>query len=84
MSANNWPRGPHIQNPESYSLQFLGIEHNGRKLIYVNALCERLPEEEVEWKKHLAIVMDGGTCFWHASYDPASASFIDLEINGTA
>jgi hypothetical protein len=28
------------------------------------------------------VVRDGGKCFWHATYDPATRSFNDLSVNG--
>ena len=83
MDAPGWGDRIHIQHPEEYSLQFLGIDAEGRKRVFVNAFCGIVGDRD-EWQTHLAIVADGGTCFWHVTYDPATSKFSDLEINGRA
>ena len=72
----------HIDNPSEYFRQYLAVAVNGRKTIFVNALCNVDPGER--WRKHLAIVMDGGKCYWNAVYDPATQKFSNLVVNGRA
>jgi|SRR5690349_3296958 hypothetical protein len=77
-----------VFNPYSYYRQYVGVIISGRKLIYVNAQCNK-PESvpinpEDDWRRHLRIVMDGGKCIWHALYDPATGRFSDFMFNGVA
>jgi hypothetical protein len=73
----------HIEQPEAYNMQFLGIAHDGKKLIFVNAFCEELAPND-EWRTHLAVVSDGFRCFWHTTYDPVTGRFFRLTVNGRA
>lgn len=72
----------HIEHPENYYRQYLGVVLDNRRLIFVNAFCDLRGLDY--WRQHLVIVSDGATCFWHALYDPASSKFTYLEINGRA
>ena len=72
----------HIDDPGQYFRQYLPVEVNGKKTIFVNALCSIKPEED--WRKHLIIVRDGGKCYWNAIYDPATQTFSNLVVNGRA
>ena len=84
MASRGWGNRIHIEHPEGYSLQFLGIEREGKRQIFLNAFCGCFGSEDDLWKTHLAVVADGGTCYWHVTYDPATGRFHDLEINGRA
>lgn len=83
LQAENW-KSPkiRIEHPEKYFRQYVAIIQSGKRKIYVNAFCER--EDLAQWRKHLVIVDDGGTCFWQALYDPATKKFSHLRINGRA
>ena len=70
----------HIDDPGQYFRQYLAVAVNGRKIIFVNALCSVEPGDS--WRKHLIVVMDGGKCYWNAVYDPATQKFSDLVVNG--
>jgi hypothetical protein len=71
-----------IDDPYQYFRQYLAVAVNGKKTIFVNALCIIDPGED--WRKHLIIVMDGGKCFWNAIYDTSTRTFSNLAINGRA
>jgi hypothetical protein len=73
----------HIDHPDSYFRQYLAVVVNGKKSIFVNALCTN-KDHLTDWRKRLVFVHDGGKCFWHVTYDPATQKFTDLEINGVA
>ena len=70
----------HIDDPSQYFRQYLAVAVNGRRTIFVNALCNVEPGEG--WRKHLVYVLDGGKCYWNAVYDPATQRFSDLVVNG--
>jgi len=70
----------HIDDPSQYFRQYLAVAVNGKKTIFVNALCSVEPGDS--WRKHLIVVMDGGKCYWNAVYDPATQKFSDLVVNG--
>ena len=76
------PKGETIKHPEQYYRQYLAVIRAGQSLIYVNALCQK--QDISDWRNHVAIVMDGGSCFWQAWYDPATEKFLNLYINGRA
>jgi hypothetical protein len=72
----------HIEHPEKYYRQYLGVALDYRRMIFVDAFCDLKGFDY--WQEHLVIVSDGATCFWHALYDPASGKFTYLQINGRA
>lgn len=72
----------HIDNPRDYYRQYLAVQVNGKRRIYLNALCS--VDQDANWRKRLIVVVDGGNCFWHAIYDPSTRIFSDLTINGRA
>jgi hypothetical protein len=74
------PNGERIEHPDTYFRQYLGVVRAGRKLIYVNALCD--VADIPYWRDHIAIVADGGKCFWQSWYDPSTGKFLDINING--
>jgi hypothetical protein len=72
--------GKQIEKPSRYYRQYVGIMVGERKLIYLNAFCEK-PEDVVvrqggDWRKSPIDVCDGGDCFWSAVYDPSSGEFL--------
>ncbi len=65
----------------TYKRQYVGITRKGRKAIFVNFFCGTF---DLSWKDAPVVVEDGGDCFFNVLYDPASAAFSDLRINGEA
>jgi hypothetical protein len=82
LTSYGAPKGEKVEHPEQYFRQYLPIVRAGQKLIYVNSLCQT--QYISDWRIHIAIVMDGGNCFWQAWYDPTTEKFISLYINGRA
>jgi hypothetical protein len=76
------PNGEKIEHPNTYFRQYLAVIRGGQRKIYVNAMCD--VKYSKDWRTHLAIVMDGGSCFWQAWFDPATEKFTDFYINGRA
>jgi hypothetical protein len=70
-----------IEHPERYFRQYVGLVQGGHRRIVVNAFCGPVPNY---WQKHVVQISDGGTCVWHALYDPAKHQFLGLSINGLA
>jgi hypothetical protein len=71
-----------IEHPEKYFRQYVGVKHNGKRQIYINAFCDDPPPSD--WRSRLFVVIDGATCDWQAFYDPDTKSFSDLTINARA
>jgi len=71
-----------IEHPETYFGQYVGVKHNGKRRIYINAFCDDPPPSD--WRSLLYVAVDGATCDWHAFYDPDTKSFSDLTINARA
>jgi hypothetical protein len=86
LRATNWNSEIHINHPEEYFRQYVAVLSAGKKLIFVNAFCEDIKNSSPspDWRNHLEIIADGGTCVWHALYDPFTGKFSGLEINGRA
>jgi hypothetical protein len=65
----------------TYKRQYMGIVRNGRKVIFSNFFCQSF---DIDWKTTPVAVDDGGDCFFTVLYDPGSAVFSDLRVNGEA
>jgi len=78
-------KGSQIPHPEKYYRQYAGVILNGRKIIYINALCEAAGNDgESYWREKFVFVYDGGKCFWNVRYDPETKIFSLLQVNGLA
>lgn len=71
-----------IEHPERYFRQYVGVRHNGKRRIYINAFCDDPPPSD--WRSRLYVVVDGATCYWQAFYDPDTKTFSNLTINARA
>jgi hypothetical protein len=65
---------------EDYHRQYVGTGEEG-ETVSVNALCT---VDHVDWEDSLILVNDGGTCFWTAQVDVASATVESFSVNGEA
>jgi hypothetical protein len=81
LKVENWNSSIHIDHPERYFRQYVTVVRAGKKEIYINAFCDYPPRD---WATHLHVVLDGGTCYWQALYDPATKRFSHLTANGRA
>ena len=75
--------GGRIEHPERYFRQYIAVLQAGNRRIFINAFCDSIHPSSI-WHNHFYVIMDGGSCVWHALYDPATKSFSDLETNGLA
>jgi hypothetical protein len=82
LDAPNWSSKVHIEHPENYYRQYIGIFWDKQPAIYINALCDDPPP--TDWKARIYMVADGATCFWQAVYVPATRQFVLFSINGRA
>jgi len=72
---------PAIAAPGDFDRQYVGIESQGRRLIYINAF--RLPDHADIDPANIAVrVCDGGASFWGALYDPQTDRFSDIQVDG--
>ncbi|MES2730853.1 MAG: hypothetical protein V4714_03860 [Bacteroidota bacterium] len=78
--------GGRIPELKSYGYQYLGIEIEGRKYIYVNAFPigdkQIMEAFHKDWKTKPVVVCDGGDAYWGILYDVQKAKFSQLSING--
>ncbi|MGV8959143.1 MAG: hypothetical protein ACOH1V_01965 [Stenotrophomonas sp.] len=73
---------PQIADPETSDRQYVGIESQGRQLIYINAFT--LPDHsEINPVREAVRACDGGARFWGAVFDPQTGQFSDIAINGS-
>jgi hypothetical protein len=78
-AARGGAEGVQVKHPERYYRQYLGIIVHGRKIIYINAFCEKPLDF---WQERFYEVCDGGGCFWGVEYDVDSGRFSNLQMNG--
>lgn len=70
-----------VPNVTDFDRQYVGIEVEGRKLIYLNAF--HLPDHgDMDPAREAIRVCDGGNQFWGALFDPTSGEFSELAFNG--
>jgi len=75
---------PHHGRPDlatrvaTYRRQYVGVVQGGRRLIYVNAFCDR-PER---WEREPVGVDDGGDCYFQVFWAPEPGAFERLMVNG--
>lgn len=81
LSDKVTPANLHIDDPDQYFRQYLAVAINGKKTIFVNAMCS--VEQAASWRKQLVVANGGGKCRWHAIYDPGTEKFSNLIINGS-
>jgi hypothetical protein len=82
LNENGAVPSRHIDDPTQYFRQYVAVVKGGQRTIFINALCSIAADDSGNWRKHLEIGADGGTCFWKAFYDPATQTFSNLVING--
>lgn len=71
-----------VAHPEMYFRQYVGVRHNGKRRIYINAFRDDPPP--ANWQSRLYVVIDGATSYWHAFYDPETRTYSELTINARA
>lgn len=64
-----------------YQSQFFGFIWNDERYIYGNYFCDAFG---LDWRANFIIVMDGGNCYFQATYLPGSAALSRITINGEA
>jgi hypothetical protein len=70
------------QGLAEYKRQYAGlVDSDNRELILVNAFCD---DGGIDWQSAPVLVLDGGDCFFHVTYDPAAGTFSGLMVNGDA
>ena len=78
-SLSGW-RARKMGDPRSFYRQYVAINVQGRRLIYINALCfEKAPSY---WREQLVNPCDGGQCFWGAYTIRAQANFLSCIPTG--
>lgn len=70
-----------VPDAVDFDRQYVGIEADGRELIYVNAF--KLPDDSnINPARQAIRVCDGGAMFWGAVFDPQSGTFSEFHPNG--
>ena len=66
---------------DTYRFQYQGQEKNGRRFVYINALCN---SDINNLSNAFVFVFDGGSCYFQVKYDPMANVYFDTYINGEA
>jgi hypothetical protein len=75
-------QGRELKKWQDYVFQYQGQEENGRRFIFINALCGQRDRSRLD--KEMVIIFDGGSCYFNVKYDPTRKRFFHLFINGEA
>lgn len=60
--------------------QYAGFIEDGDRKIAINSFCTEIGN----WRREVVVVMDGGACFWGATYNVDTGHVERLRINGDA
>lgn len=60
--------------------QYVGIVEDGERKVHINSMCV----ESERWDDTYIMVMDGGSCFWNATYNIDTGEVENLYVNGEA
>jgi hypothetical protein len=79
-------RSPQLwQKLDGYKRQYAGVLLDGRRVIYVNFVCNAVVAEgRMDWQRQPILVEDGGDCFFQLRYDAELDAYTDLSVNGEA
>ncbi|MGH2550246.1 MAG: hypothetical protein ACRDHN_12700, partial [Thermomicrobiales bacterium] len=61
--------------------QYIGYSLEFQFLLVINAYCD---DPAYDPAHGVVMVMDGGDCFWNATYDLTQGRFISFSVNGDA
>ena len=75
------PQPPIWERLEDYKRQYLGIQENGKRVIYANYFCEA---HNTDWENQFVLVIDGGDCYFQIKFEIDTHRFYDLRVNGEA
>jgi len=79
-------RSPDLwEKQATYGRQYIGIERDGKQLIYASFFCDIRTENDL--KRLMVgqmIVADGGDCYFQVLFDPKSGEYSELMVNGEA
>jgi hypothetical protein len=56
------------------------IDEKGEKLVWINALCESIDF----WRNEIAIILDGGNCFFNLKINLNKKEYFEFAVNGVA
>lgn len=62
----------------TYKRQYVGYRQGARQFIWVWATCN----DKLAWRTEPVEVLDGGSCFWHVTYDVSAHRLAELKFNG--
>lgn len=69
-----------IQNLSEYKFQYLPVtDEKNQKIVYVNAFCNAF---EINWRKDIVEVDDGGKCFFNLKINLTNSAVYDFYVNG--
>ena len=69
-----------ITGLERYRYQIMAVEENDEKLVWINSMCS----EKKDWKRRVAIVADGGTCYFNFYINLTKKTYDRFSVNGEA
>lgn len=61
--------------------QYIGITYGGERKVFVNGFCDAFGQN---WRAEIVVVMDGGECFFGATYNVETGELESFMFNGEA
>ena len=72
---------PAWERLDEYQRQYVGLEREGRQIIYGNFFCDTMG---MDWHETFVVVDDGGDCYFQIEFDVEDEMFIMLIVNGVS
>jgi hypothetical protein len=69
---------------EKYTVQYQGITASGEKLVAVAGACNVVKRPRKQLTRDWIRVLDGGSCYFEATYDPIRKQLVRFVFNGVA
>ena len=80
-NISNLDRNNLLLKASSYNYQIVSvIDETGKKLVWINAMCE----PPGYWRNEIAIILDGGNCFFNLKIDLNRKEYFEFMVNGVA
>ena len=76
----------HVLRPMSdFTVQYQGVViDNNVRLVRLNGACAAMGRSPQALRDSWLIVFDGGTCYFQATYDPATKRIVSFQFNAGA
>ena len=83
-AASAGRRGELVKDVGAYVIQFKGSGPAKRRIVELRGSCEVDGKSRAELRKSFFNVLDGGECYFSATWDATARKFMFFQFNGVA